>query len=313
MSGPPSFSAMSLTKTHHSGTYPAISPTKPSLSQAGKTILITGGASGIGFEIARSFVKASASRIIILSRRTSALDIASEKLRDEFPSSGTEFLTRQADIGDDSSITSVWDSLNSQNILVHVLVLNGVHATPFGPDTLSMDKGELMKGFDVNVGGNFLMSSKFVKQPLRSTDQQLNLVNLSTAGIQRHPAPSQNPYTTSKAAFAALLGRIADERSVEDVQIISFHPGLLCTEGTVSYFGQKLPRWDKMALPADFAVWAASKEASWLHGRFVWAHWDVDELRADKAISTQLEQEKGFLKVAVQGLGGVSFDSYFNY
>ncbi|KAJ3993871.1 short-chain dehydrogenase/reductase [Lentinula boryana] len=312
MSGPPSFSAMSLTKTHHSDTYPAISPTKPSLSQAGKTILITGGASGIGFEIARSFVKASASRIIILSRRTSALDIAAERLRDEFQSSGTEFLTRQADIGDDSSITNVWDSLNSQNILVHVLVLNGVHATPFGPDTLSMDKGELMKGFDVNVGGNFLMSSKFVKQPLRSTDQQLNLVNLSTAGIQRHPAPSQNPYTTSKAAFAALLGRIADERSVEDVQIISFHPGLLCTEGTVSYFGQKLPRWDEMALPADFAVWAASQEASWLHGRFVWAHWDVDELKADKAISTQLEQEKGFLKVAVQGLGGVSFDSYFN-
>ncbi|KAJ3858526.1 short-chain dehydrogenase/reductase [Lentinula novae-zelandiae] len=303
---------MSLTKTHHRDTYPTISPTKPSLSQVGKTVLITGAASGIGFEIARSFAKASAARIIILSRKISSLNAAVEKLRDEFQSSGTEFITRQGDIGDDSSIIALWDYLDSQNIFVHVLVLNAAHVTPFGPDTLSMDKRELMQTFDVNVGGNFLMSSRFVKQLLRPAGQQLNLVFVSTAGIQRHPAPAQNPYTTSKAAFTALLGRIADERSAEDVQIISFHPGLLHTEGVVSYFGQNLPRFDEMALPADFSVWAASPEASWLHGRFVWAHWDVDELKADKDFCTQLEQEKGFLKVAVQGLGGVSFDSYFD-
>ena len=245
MAGPLSFSSMALTKTHHRDTYPAISPTKPSLSQAGKTVLITGGVSGIGFEIARSFAKASAARIIITSRRASALETAVQKLRAEFLSSGTEFSTQQADIGNDSSVIDLWSSLDSQGIFVHVLILNGAHATPFGPDSLSMDKRDLMEGFDINVGGNFLMSSKFVKQRLRPEGQQLNLVNVSTAGIQRHPAPDQNPYTTSKAAFAALLGRIADERPSEDVQIISFHPGLLHTEGTIGYFRQDLPKWDE--------------------------------------------------------------------
>lgn len=33
-------------------------------------------------------------------------------------------------------------------------------------------------------------------------------------------------------------------------------------------------------LPADFTVWLASPEASFLKGRQVWANWDVDELRA---------------------------------
>ncbi|KAJ3835652.1 short-chain dehydrogenase/reductase [Lentinula raphanica] len=312
MAGPLSFSSMALTKTHHRDTYPAISPTKPSLSQAGKTVLITGGVSGIGFEIARSFAKASAARIIITSRRASALETAVQKLRAEFLSSGTDFLTQQADIGNDSSVIDLWNSLDSQGIFVHVLILNGAHATPFGLTLHHSGQIHLMEGFDINVGGNFLMASKFVKQRLRPEGQQLNLVNVSTAGIQRHPAPDQNPYTTSKAAFAALLGRIADERPSEDVQIISFHPGLLHTEGTIGYFRQDLPKWDEIALPADFSVWAASPEAAWLHGRFVWAHWDVDELRADKVFCSQLEKEGGFLKVAVQGLGGVSFDSYYN-
>ncbi len=35
-------------------------------------------------------------------------------------------------------------------------------------------------------------------------------------------------------------------------------------------------------LPADFTVWAASPEADFLHGKLVWASWDVDELKARK-------------------------------
>ncbi len=57
-----------------------------------------------------------------------------------------------------------------------------------------------------------------------------------------------------------------------------------------------------VALPADFSVWAASAEASWLHGHFVWAHWDVNELKADKEFMKRLSEENGFLKVGVQGL-----------
>ncbi|KAJ3890083.1 short-chain dehydrogenase/reductase [Lentinula edodes] len=301
----------SLTSTYHRDTYPAISPSNDYLSQAGKTVLITGGGGGIGFETARSFAKAKATRIIIMGRRSSVLDAAAAKLREEFKDSTTEFIAHQGDISDDSSVTSLWDSLNSRNIFVHVLVLNAAEFHPSGPDTFKMDKRELMKAFDVNVGGNFSMSVKFVSQPLRPVGQQLNLVNVSTAAIQTYRVPNQNPYSTSKAAFTALIGRIADEHPVEDVQIISFHPGVQYSESASAYFDKNAINWDEMALPADYAVWAASPEASWLHGRFVWAHWDVDELKADKNILKRLEEEKGFLKVAVQGLPEISLDEYF--
>lgn len=41
----------------------------------------------------------------------------------------------------------------------------------------------------------------------------------------------------------------------------------------------RLTQASTVSLPADFTVWAASEKAKTLgSGKFVWAHWDVDEL-----------------------------------
>ncbi len=37
---------------------------------------------------------------------------------------------------------------------------------------------------------------------------------------------------------------------------------------------------DLVSLPASFHVWLASPEARFLKGKFLWANWDVDELKA---------------------------------
>lgn len=38
----------------------------------------------------------------------------------------------------------------------------------------------------------------------------------------------------------------------------------------------------QVELAASFVVWAASTEAAFLKGKFVWANWDVNELIAKK-------------------------------
>ncbi|KAJ3804589.1 short-chain dehydrogenase/reductase [Lentinula aff. lateritia] len=281
-----SLDSLNVTRTHHHDTYPAISPIKPSLSQAGRAVLITGGGGGIGFEIARSFAKASASQIVIVGRRGAVLDAAAVKLREEFKGTTTQFIARQGDIGDDTSISSLWDFLNSQNIFIRVLVLNAAHFYLLGPDTLKMDKRELMEGFNVNVGGNFLMTVNF---PLRPVGQQLNLINVSTGSIHMIPAPNQTPYAANKTAFTALIGRIADEHPVEDIQIISYNPGALYSEGIAKVVDKNVLKWDN-----------SSTKASWLHGHFLWAHWDVDELKADKDFLKRLHQEiRNFLCITI--------------
>lgn len=54
-------------------------------------------------------------------------------------------------------------------------------------------------------------------------------------------------------------------------------------------------------LPGSFAVWAASPEAAFLHGRFVWAAWDVEELKSGP-LREKLEKDDTFLKVTVKGI-----------
>ena len=36
-------------------------------------------------------------------------------------------------------------------------------------------------------------------------------------------------------------------------------------------------------LPAQFLVWIVSDEAAFLRNKFVWANWDVEELKAKKS------------------------------
>ena len=38
--------------------------------------------------------------------------------------------------------------------------------------------------------------------------------------------------------------------------------------------------FDLVSLPASFNVWLTSPEARFLKGKFLWANWDVDELKA---------------------------------
>lgn len=49
--------------------------------------------------------------------------------------------------------------------------------------------------------------------------------------------------------------------------------------------------YDEVSLPASFNVWLAAPEARFLKGKFLWANWDIDELKAraeELESSTQL-------------------------
>jgi hypothetical protein len=52
-------------------------------------------------------------------------------------------------------------------------------------------------------------------------------------------------------------------------------------------------------LPASFMVWVSSAEAEFVKGKYLWVHWDVDEL---KALIKQKSTERSFLTLEVNGM-----------
>jgi len=60
--------------------------------------------------------------------------------------------------------------------------------------------------------------------------------------------------------------------------------------------------WSSEDLPGHFAVWAASDEARFLHGRWVAAHWDVDKLKG--SVAKALEEDRTFGRIGLLGING---------
>ncbi|KAF2192758.1 NAD(P)-binding protein [Zopfia rhizophila CBS 207.26] len=272
----------SFVKTVHSKPYPAIDPTQPSLSAAGKTILITGGATGIGNAIARNFAAANASTIILLARRASTLETASAALSIAYPS--TQVLTYSVDIADEYGVDKVFKQAVSDttNHSIDILVTSAVylHAQKA---MLNISAPEIRASFETNVMGNLSLVRHFLSTPNPSKTQKI-ILDVSSEGIFNN-LPTVSVYGASKYGFTFLLRHIQTENP--DIRVHSFHPGAVYTPNVKS-FG--IPRealepiLDDVELPGAFAVWLASPQAEFLKGKMSFAKWDVEDLKANREV-----------------------------
>ncbi|KAF4959079.1 hypothetical protein FGADI_1957 [Fusarium gaditjirri] len=293
-------------KQYHKKPYQAIDPSLPSLQQTGRTVLVTGGNSGIGYAIARGFVKANAARVIILGRRKDVVTSAATKLQEEGLQfgSGTDVQGRICDISDLASTEHLWKALESEDISIDVLVLS---AASYGATETILEGGlsKVWGDFESNVRSTLDMTERFYKQKTSVPGQTKFLVNISScaAYMWSTMGPDQPTYGLTKNASTLLLQQIAQTTKPTDMQIVSFHPGGVLTDSAKKAGGDNLKGlvFDDENLPGHFSVWAATPEARFLHGRFVWANWDVDELKSGP-VRDQINTDEHFLKVGIEGL-----------
>jgi NADP-dependent 3-hydroxy acid dehydrogenase YdfG len=137
----------------HNDTYDAINPTRPELSQAGKTIVITGAGSGIGREVANAFAEAGAHSIHILGRTQQSLEESRALI--EANHRNTKVIFHVVDILDAVRLSQVALTIGCWD----VLVANAGHIPK--PDTIeNSDPDEWWKTFEVVYA---LMSNSMLK------------------------------------------------------------------------------------------------------------------------------------------------------
>lgn len=166
-------------KTHHKTPYPAISPKRPELSQAGRTVLITGGNGGIGFAICRSFMAASAKRVVFIGRGKQKVELAASRLVAEGQAMGSPSIVdgRVCDASDPDATAALWGGLKAEGIFVDVLILN---AAAFGEPKPLLETGldKVWQSYLTNVRAHLDFTERLYKQEGRGASERKVLAGL---------------------------------------------------------------------------------------------------------------------------------------
>ncbi|KAI1624597.1 hypothetical protein EDD37DRAFT_562948 [Exophiala viscosa] len=264
MASPPMKSFVSFTEAWHNRPYSAISPTRPEVSAAGKNVVITGGGTGIGQAAAIAFAQAGAKSVSIIGRRVDRLQTAGAAIAKANPS--THVVLQTGDVADRTSIEAALGAIVAKIDGKIDIFLNNAGILPKEGTVIDYPESEVRRSFEINLLGSFNSLQAFT--PLAAPGAKL----LNTGSSIGHWSPL--PEVPGVWAYAAT--KAAALKMIE-------------------YYASENP---KVHLPAHFLVWIASDEAAFLRNKFVWANWDVEELKA----RAEEIQTSSLLRVALNGV-----------
>jgi NAD(P)-dependent dehydrogenase (short-subunit alcohol dehydrogenase family) len=223
MAAPPTY-----TKLTYSATYPAISPSQPSLSTSGEVVLITGASGGIGRATALSFAVSRPRALILLGRRSDALAETAALVR---ASHGDVVVqTYEVDLCDAPGVRGVMNKIAKEFGSIDILVHCAGVLAPVVP-LVEADPSTFLDGYKTTVVGTLvvaqalILANKSVSQG--AEPRGIIFINLTTAGILFPPFPGMGAYVSSKMAAVKLLEAFARENP--HVRLHNVHPGFLDT------------------------------------------------------------------------------------
>jgi NADP-dependent 3-hydroxy acid dehydrogenase YdfG len=187
---------------------------------AGKVAFITGGASGMGLAMARSFA-AAGMKIVIADVQQDALD----RVREEFGRSNAGVLTFQVDVADRDGLERAARETEKAFGKVHVVCNNAGVALGGTLDAMDYKDWDWVMG--VNLDGVVNGVQTFVNR-IKSHGEGGHIVN--TASMAGHLAiPGLGVYNTTKWAVVGLSETLRAELAPHEIGVSVLCPGVVAT------------------------------------------------------------------------------------
>ena len=136
---------------------------------SGNTILITGGTSGIGLEMAKEFL-ARNNKVIITGRNQAKLDKAKETLEG--------VVAIQSDVSDSNSIKELYEQVSKDFPELNILINNAGVMFTINLQDHKLSPDALTKELDINVKGVIWMNDTFL--PLLKSNKNAATVSVSS-------------------------------------------------------------------------------------------------------------------------------------
>lgn len=182
------------------------------------TVLITGGATGIGFALAEALVKLG-NTVIICGRRQSKLDEAKRKL--------PQIHVRTCDVSKDEERKTLFDWVRDNfkdfNVLINNAGIQRMVDLKKGIRDLSGGENEL----EINLAAPIYLSAYFI--PLLAKQKEAAIVNVSS-GLAFIPIASMPVYCATKAAIHSFTMSLRHQLKNTSTKVFEVVPPMVDTE-----------------------------------------------------------------------------------
>src|SRR5690554_1190418 len=183
-----------------------------------KTIVITGGSSGIGLASAGHFLKKD-QRVVLCARDGAKLAAAAESLNEASRSAGATIETYTLDVTDQAAVEALFERVGP----IHTLVANAGVCLQARLDDAHSDQ-VWQKTFDVNVHGAY----HCIKAAAASMPDGGRIVTVSS-GLGKNARAGYEAYTASKHALLGLTKCVALELAPRQIRVNAVCPGWVDT------------------------------------------------------------------------------------
>ena len=182
--------------------------------------LVTGGTSGIGYEIAR-LLATDGYNLVLVARSSERLLEAS----DEFQELGVDVLMIDKDLFDPAAAREVYHELKSQGIQIDVLINNAAQGQKGKLNDVPLERH--LEIIQLNITTVVSLTKLFLDDMLkRKHGRILNLASV----VSKTPAPEFAIYAASKAFVLSFSEAIAKELEGSGVTVTALLPGRTDTD-----------------------------------------------------------------------------------
>ncbi len=180
-------------------------------------VLITGGSSGIGFELSRLFAR-EGNPLLIIAKDKKKLEIAYKRLKKEFPSSTVKTILK--DLSRPESAQEIYEITQSKKILVGTLINNAGFANRGQFLEIAVEKER--EQMYLNMVTLTLLTKLFLPDMVKRKKGKILNVS-STAAFQ--PGPLMAVYYASKAYVLSFSEGLSIELQGTGVTVTALCPG----------------------------------------------------------------------------------------